>query len=384
MSTVSEFTVKAGDHVGFEIVYYASYDAQAGPSDVPSALRRTDVYWREWGRASRYEGPWETMVGRSLLTLKALTDDRTGAVLAAPTSSLPEELGGVRNWDYRYCWLRDATFVLVALLNAGYEEEAFAWRAWLLRAVAGNPRELQILYGLRGERRLPEFEAHWLRGYADSRPVRIGNAASEQLQIDVYGEVADVMYQAHRAGLMPDTEEWHLTCAVVQAVEDCWFKPDYGLWEVRGHTRHFVHSKVLAWVAFDRAISAIEKFGMEGPADRWRKIRAQIHDEVCREGYDPKRETFTQAYGSKELDAATLLIPLVGFLPPQDPRVLGTLRATNASSSSTGSSAATPSRRGRPTACRPAKAPSTRADSGSSTITCCSGATTTRSGSSST
>jgi GH15 family glucan-1,4-alpha-glucosidase len=219
MSTVAEFTVGPGDHVGFEVAYYPSYEAQAGPSDVPSALRHTDVFWREWARASRYEGPWEPMVVRSLLTLKALTDARTGAVLAAPTTSLPEQIGGVRNWDYRYCWLRDATFVLVAMLNAGYEEEAFAWRAWLLRAVAGNPNELQILYGLRGERRLPEFQADWLRGYADSRPVRIGNAASSQLQIDVYGEVADVMYQAHRAGLMPDTEEWQLTLAVVQAVE---------------------------------------------------------------------------------------------------------------------------------------------------------------------
>jgi len=328
MSTVADFTVKSGDHISFEIAYYPSYETQAGPSDVPSALRRCDVFWREWAHASRYDGPWKTMVTRSLLSLKTLTDARTGAVLAAPTTSLPEQLGGVRNWDYRYCWLRDATFVLVAMLNAGYEEEAFAWRAWLLRAVAGNPRELQILYGLRGERRLPEFQAGWLAGYADSRPVRIGNAAAEQLQIDVYGEVADVMYQAHRAGLMPDTEEWQLTLAVVEAVEQCWDKPDHGLWEVRGDLRHFVHSKVLAWVAFDRAISSIEKFGMSGPTDRWRKLRAQIHDEVCTHGYDAKRETFTQAYGSTELDAATLLVPLVGFLPPDDPRVRGTLRAT--------------------------------------------------------
>jgi GH15 family glucan-1,4-alpha-glucosidase len=233
----------------------------------------------------------------------------------------------VRNWDYRYCWLRDATFVLVALLNAGYEEEAFAWRGWLLRAVAGNPEKLQILYGPRGERRLPEFEAPWLQGYAGSRPVRIGNAAAEQLQLDVYGEVADVMHLSHRAGLPPDADEWALSKAVVEAVESRWSEPDRGLWEVRGPCRHFVHSKVLAWVALDRAINAIERFGLEGPLDRWRALRAHIHEEVCTKGYDPKRETFTQSYGSVELDAATLLIPLVGFLPPKDPRVSGTVRA---------------------------------------------------------
>jgi len=327
LSTVAEFWVGPGERVGFEAAYFASYRQQPGPSDVMTALRHTDVYWREWARTCRYEGPYRAMVVRSLLTLKALTDARTGAVLAAPTTSLPERIGGVRNWDYRYCWLRDATFVLVALLNAGYEEEAFAWRGWLLRAVAGNPDQLQILYGLRGERRIPEFEVPWLRGYADSRPVRIGNAAAQQVQLDVYGEVADVMYQAHRAGLAPDTDEWALATAVVEAVEKHWSEPDRGLWEVRGAARPFVHSKVLAWVALDRAICTIERFGMEGPIDRWRALRAQIHDEVCANGYDPKRETFTQSYGSAEIDAATLLIPLVGFLPPDDPRVKGTVRA---------------------------------------------------------
>jgi GH15 family glucan-1,4-alpha-glucosidase len=327
LSTVAEFWVGSGDRVGFEAAYFASYRQQPGPSDVMTALRHTDVFWREWARTCRYEGPYRDMVVRSLLTLKALTDARTGAVLAAPTTSLPERIGGVRNWDYRYCWLRDATFVLVALLNAGYEEEAFAWRGWLLRAVAGNPDQLQILYGLRGERRIPEFEVPWLRGYADSRPVRIGNAAAQQVQLDVYGEVADVMYQAHRAGLAPDTNEWALATAVVEAVEKHWSEPDRGLWEVRGPARPFVHSKVLAWVALDRAICTIERFGMEGPIDRWRALRAQIHDEVCANGYDPKRETFTQSYGSDEIDAATLLIPLVGFLPPDDPRVKGTVRA---------------------------------------------------------
>ncbi|MBV8371406.1 MAG: glycoside hydrolase family 15 protein [Candidatus Eremiobacteraeota bacterium] len=327
LSTVAEFWVGPGERVGFELAYFPSYDPQPGPSDVLTALRRTDIFWREWARTCRYDGPWRDIVVRSLLTLKALTDARTGAVLAAPTTSLPEELGGVRNWDYRYCWLRDAAFVLVALLNAGYEEEAFAWRAWLLRAVAGNPEKLQILYGPRGERRLPEFEAPWLKGYADSRPVRIGNAAAEQLQLDVYGEVADVMHLSHRAGLPPDPDEWALSKAVVEAVEARWSEPDRGLWEVRGPCRHFVHSKVLAWVALDRAINAIERFGLEGPLDRWRALRAQIHEDVCTKGYDPKRETFTQSYGSVELDAATLLIPLVGFLPPDDKRVIGTVRA---------------------------------------------------------
>ncbi len=327
LSTVAEFWVGPGERVGMEAAYFPSYRQQPGPSDVMTALRHADVFWREWARTCRYDGPYRNMVVRSLLTLKALTDARTGAVLAAPTTSLPEQIGGVRNWDYRYCWLRDATFVLVALLNAGYEEEAFAWRGWLLRAVAGNPDQLQILYGLRGERRIPEFEVPWLRGYADSRPVRIGNAAAEQLQLDVYGEVADVMYQSHRAGLAPDADEWSLATAVVEAVEKRWSEPDRGLWEVRGPARPFVHSKVLAWVALDRAISTIERFGMEGPIDRWRALRAQIHDEVCTRGYDPKRETFTQSYGSQEIDAATLLIPLVGFLPPEDPRVKGTVRA---------------------------------------------------------
>jgi GH15 family glucan-1,4-alpha-glucosidase len=326
-STVAEFWIGPGERVGFEIAYFRSYEQQAGPSDVVAALHRTDSYWRDWARTCSYAGPSRDAVVRSLLTLKALTDVRTGAVLAAPTTSLPEELGGVRNWDYRYCWLRDATFVLVALLNAGYEEEAFAWRAWLLRAVAGNPSQIQILYGLRGERHVPEFDAPWLRGYADSRPVRIGNAAAAQLQLDVYGEVADVMYQAHRAGLPPDADEWALTSAVVAAVEQRWTEADYGLWEVRGERRHFVHSKVLAWVAFDRAITAIERFGLDGPADRWRALRARIHAEVCAHGYDPGRATFTQSYGSRELDAATLLLPLVGFLPPDDPRIVGTVRA---------------------------------------------------------
>ncbi|HEY0393367.1 MAG TPA: glycoside hydrolase family 15 protein [Candidatus Elarobacter sp.] len=326
-TTLAEFEVGEGDRVGFELAYYPSYEQQPGPSDVTSALRRTDVFWREWARTCTYSGPWREIVVRSLLTLKALTDAKTGAVLAAPTTSLPEELGGVRNWDYRYCWLRDAAFVLIALLNAGYEEEAFAWRAWLLRAVAGNPKQLQILYGLRGERRLPEFEAPWLKGYAGSRPVRIGNAAAEQLQLDVYGEVADAMYQAHRAGLPPDTDEWSLMKDVVEAVEERWRQEDRGLWEVRGPCRHFVHSKVLAWVALDRAVCAVEQFGLDGPADRWRALRDQIHADVCANGYDPKRATFTQSYGSREIDASTLLIPLVGFLKPDDPRVIGTVRA---------------------------------------------------------
>jgi GH15 family glucan-1,4-alpha-glucosidase len=327
LSTVAEFELGAGESVGFELAYFASYEQQPGPSDVASALHRTDEVWREWTRTSRYQGPWGSHVERSLLTLKTLTDMKTGAVIAAPTTSLPERPGGVRNWDYRYCWLRDATFVLVALLNAGYEAEALAWREWLLRAAAANPDELRILYGLRGERHVLEYEASWLNGYGGARPVRIGNAAADQLQLDVYGEVVDVMYQAHRAGFEADADDWALTKAVVEAVEQRWTEPDSGLWESRGPARHFVHSKVLAWVALDRATRAVERFRLDGPVDRWRAVRAQIHADVCANGYDPRRETFTQAYGSRELDAATLLVPLVGFLPPDDPRVVGTVRA---------------------------------------------------------
>ncbi len=326
-ATVSTFTVAQGESVAFELTWFASYDPIPGPTDVTNALRRTEVGWRNWLRACAYVGPYGAQVTRSLLTLRALADARTGAIVAAPTTSLPERIGGVRNWDYRYCWLRDATFVLVALLNAGYEEEAFAWRAWLLRAVAGDPGELQIMYGLRGQRRVPEFEIDWLSGFGGSKPVRVGNAAAGQFQLDVFGEVVDVMYQAHRAGLPPGADEWSLTTKIVEAIENKWMLPDRGLWEIRGEDRHFVHSKVLAWVALDRVVSLVERFGLEGPIERWRALRAQIHADVCNRGFDPVRNTFTQSYGSNELDAATLLMPLVGFLPAEDPRVIGTIKA---------------------------------------------------------
>ncbi|MGD1066400.1 MAG: glycoside hydrolase family 15 protein [Vulcanimicrobiaceae bacterium] len=326
-STISDFTVEAGQRVGFDLAYFRSYDEAPGPVNVRDQLERTDAFWRQWASGCTYDGPHREAVIRSLLTLKALSYDGIGAVIAAPTTSLPEQLGGVRNWDYRYCWLRDATFVLVAFLNAGYEAEAYAWRGWLLRAVAGSPSRLQILYGIGGERHVPEFDLPWLDGYAGSKPVRVGNAASEQLQLDVYGEVMDVMYQAHRAGLRPDTNEWALSQAVVETVEKRWREADHGLWEVRGEARHFVHSKVLAWVALDRAIRAAEEGALEGPLDRWRAVRDEIHADVCANGFNAEHNTFVQYYGATIVDASALLIPLVGFLPADDPRVKSTLAA---------------------------------------------------------
>jgi GH15 family glucan-1,4-alpha-glucosidase len=263
----------------------------------------------------------------SLTILKALTYAPTGGIVAAPTTSLPEQLGGVRNWDYRYCWLRDATFSLDALLTAGYTEEARAWRDWLLRVVAGSPQVMQIMYGAAGERRLIELELDWLPGYEGSTPVRIGNAASSQFQLDVYGEVMDAMHLSRNADIGPDPPAWHLQQVLLDFLESNWHKHDHGIWEIRGPRRDFTHSKVMAWVAFDRAVKAVEQFGLEGPEDRWRQLRDTVHDEICREGYDADRKTFTQYYGSKELDASLLMIPLVGFLPPSDPRVRGTVDA---------------------------------------------------------
>jgi GH15 family glucan-1,4-alpha-glucosidase len=270
---------------------------------------------------------WRDAVERSLIVLKALTYAPTGGILAAATTSLPEQLGGVRNWDYRYCWVRDATFALYALMVAGYTAEAHAWRDWLVRAVAGHPEQMQIMYGAAGERRLSEFELGWLPGYEGSTPVRIGNGASTQYQLDVYGELMDALHQARRAGLPTNPTAWHVQRVLLDFLESGWREPDDGIWEVRGPRRHFTHSKVMAWVALDRAVKGVEQFGVAGPVGRWRGLRDEIHAEVCREGYDPERNTFTQYYGSRELDASLLMIPLVGFLPPSDPRVAGTVEA---------------------------------------------------------
>ena len=293
----------------------------------PNAIDCTDRWWREWSARSTYRGEWGEAVQRSLITLKALTYAPTGGILAAPTTSLPEMPGSVRNWDYRYCWLRDATFTLYALLLAGYKDEACAWRDWLLRAIAGDPSKLQIMYGTSGERRLEEYEIPWLPGFENSRPVRVGNAAHEQFQLDVYGEVIDSLHQARVAGIDPDEPSWRLQKAILNYLESAWSEPDMGIWEVRGPARHFTHSKVMAWVAFDRAIKAIENFGLKGPCDRWKAQRQQIREEILAKGFHPKIGAFTQEYGSDRLDASLLMVPLVGFLPPEDERVQGTVRA---------------------------------------------------------
>ncbi|MDC7339647.1 glycoside hydrolase family 15 protein [Streptomyces lydicus] len=327
-STRSDFTVAAGERTAFVLTWHPSHEPRPDLIDPFDALADTLEDWRTWSARCRYDGPHRAAVIRSLITLKALTYAPTGGIVAAPTTSLPEEVGGVRNWDYRYCWLRDASLTLDSLLAAGYLEEAGAWRDWLLRAVAGAPEDLQIMYGLAGERRLPEAELPWLSGYSGSTPVRIGNAAVEQRQLDVYGEVIDSFHIARTAGLPAEPHAWSIQRTVVDYLETTWRDPDEGLWEVRGPRRHFVHSKVMAWVAADRAVRALEanpKLG--GDIDRWRAMRDEVHREVCERGYDADRGTFTQFYGSAELDAATLLIPRVGFLPGDDPRVVGTIDA---------------------------------------------------------
>jgi GH15 family glucan-1,4-alpha-glucosidase len=327
LTTCAEFTIREGDRVPFLLVWHRSHEAAPPPIEPLDALRETQKWWESWAARCSHGGPWHEDVVRSLITLKALTFAPTGGIVAAATTSLPEHIGGVRNWDYRYCWLRDATFTLYALLGSGYTEEAIGWRDWLLRAVAGDPADLQIMYGAAGERRLTELELPYLPGYEGSRPVRIGNAAVNQLQLDVYGEVMDALYLALRAGVETDTDMWALQRELMGFLERIWHEPDEGIWEVRGPRRHFTHSKVMAWVAFDRAIKTVERFGMEGPLDRWRTIRSEIHEEVCRNGFDARRRTFTQFYGSQELDASLLMIPLVGFLPAEDPRVSGTVKA---------------------------------------------------------
>jgi len=323
----ADFTVRAGTRTAFVMVWHPSHQEAPPPIDAWDAAKSTTRYWRDWVARGTYRGEWRDAVVRSLITLKALTFRPTGGIVAAVTTSLPEELGGFRNWDYRFCWLRDATFTLYSLLMAGYEQEAEAWREWLLRAVAGDPAELRILYGLAGERRIPELELDWLPGYEGSRPVRVGNGASHQFQLDVYGEVLDLLHQASREGLPHEATAWEVERRLVDVVESRWREPDEGIWEVRGGRRHFTHSKVMAWVGVDRAIRDVELFGFDGPVDRWRALRDEIHAEVCREGFDEELGSFTQSYGSKDLDAALLMLPLVGFLPANDPRMLGTVRA---------------------------------------------------------
>ena len=328
--TISTFTVEKGDRVPFVLTWYPSHSDVPAAIDAEEALRETDEFWREWTGACPVElpGEWRDVLQRSLLVLKALTYEPTGGIVAAPTTSLPEWIGGVRNWDYRYCWLRDATLTLLALLLGDHPAEASAWRRWLLRAVAGDPADLQIMYGVGGERRLSEFEAPWLDGYEASTPVRIGNAASEQLQLDVYGEVIDCLYQARVHGLTADDQAWKMQLGLLEHLEGAWHEPDDGIWEIRSERRHFVHSKAMTWVAFDRAIRTVEDDNeLTGPVDRWRKIRDEIHAEVCEKGYDDKLGSFTQTYGSQDLDASLLLLPLVGFLPASDPRVRGTIEA---------------------------------------------------------
>jgi GH15 family glucan-1,4-alpha-glucosidase len=325
LSTVAEFTIAEGDRKSFALSWCPSHEKPPKAIDPGRAVSKTERYWIDWVSHCTYKGEWRDILVRSLITLKALTYAPTGGIVAAATTSLPEQLGGVRNWDYRFCWLRDATFTLYSLMQSGFTEEASRWIEWLLRAIAGEPAQMQIMYGLAGERRLTEFELDHLPGYENSRPVRIGNAASEQLQLDVYGEVLDAMHLARTVGIDSGATSWRLQRHLVEFVEKNWNKPDNGLWEIRGPRRHFTHSKVMAWVAIDRAVKAIEQFGLEGDLERWKNLRRSIHKDVCAHGYNPTRRAFTQFYGSDNLDASLLMIPLVGFLPPGDERVKRTV-----------------------------------------------------------
>jgi len=329
MRTISELLVEEGERVPFVLTWFPSHEETPAEIDPEIALAETESFWREWCDSCVIDLPEQTrdVVKRSLMVLKALTYGPTGGIVAAPTTSLPESIGGVRNWDYRYCWLRDATLTLLALLNGGYVDEAADWRHWLLRAVAGDPADIQIMYGVGGERRLTEFEVPWLSGYERSAPVRVGNAASNQLQLDVFGELMDALYQARTHGLAVELPAWSLQQLLLDYLETMWNVPDNGIWEIRGEPQHFVHSKVMAWVAFDRAVRTVETEGLDGPVDRWRVLRDEIHRDVCERGFDDELGSFTQSYGSKELDASLLLIPLVGFLPSSDPRVRGTVDA---------------------------------------------------------
>ncbi|HWA66557.1 MAG TPA: glycoside hydrolase family 15 protein [Mycobacteriales bacterium] len=326
-SHVARFRVNAGDRIPFVLTWQASHRHPPRAIDPEQALRDTESEWTAWVATCHYDGEWRDAVIRSLATLKALTYRPTGGIVAAATTSLPEAIGGERNWDYRYCWLRDATMTLQALLYAGCTDEAKAWREWLLRAVAGDAKDMQIMYGIAGERRLTEFTLPWLSGYEGSTPVRVGNEASGQFQLDVYGELLDALHLDRESGLTAHDDSWDLQRTILDELEGRWAAPDQSLWEMRGDPRHFVHSKVMAWVGLDRAVLAVEKFGLDGPVDRWRAVRDDIHAEVCAKGYDADRGTFTQSYGSKGLDASTLLIPQVGFLPATDERVVGTVEA---------------------------------------------------------
>lgn len=321
LSTKSHFGVSEGERKSFTLTWHPSHEPPPAPLDVSRSLTETSAFWHDWSARCTYRGEWRSEVVRSLLTLKALTYAPTGGIVAALTTSLPEKLGGVRNWDYRFCWLRDATFTLYSLMQAGYTDEAAAWSHWLLRAVAGDPAQLQTLYGAAGERRLTEFELTYLTGYENSHPVRIGNAASEQFQLDVYGEIMDALHLARKTKIETDPIHWRLQRHIVDFVEANWMRPDEGIWEIRGPRRHFTHSKIMTWVAVDRAVRAVEEFGLEGDVDRWRKLRRTIHDDVCTKGFHSGRKAFTQFYGSEKLDASLLMIPLVGFLPATDERV---------------------------------------------------------------
>jgi GH15 family glucan-1,4-alpha-glucosidase len=327
LKTAADFVVHPGHQAAFVLTWYASHEPAPDAVDAIEAVGCTTAWWREWSAGGTYDGPYKDAIRDSLVVLKALTYGPTGGITAAATTSLPERIGGIRNWDYRYCWLRDATFTLYALLISGHTGEALGWRDWLVRAIAGDPSRIQTIYGVGGERRLPESFLDWLPGYEHSHPVRIGNAAVTQLQIDIYGEVMDVMHQARRAGIPAHAQSWEVQKLLLEYLERIWREPDEGLWEVRGPRQHFTHSKMMAWVAFDRAVKAVERFGLDGPGDHWRAVRDRIHADVCEHGFDRARGSFVQAYGSQALDASLLMLPLVGFLPATDPRVIATVGA---------------------------------------------------------
>jgi len=327
LHTVSDFDVREGETIPFVLTYAESHKHPPRHIDEQHALQDTEAFWKTWVDQCEYDGPQRDAVVRSLITLRGLIYAPTGGIVAAATTSLPEQIGGPRNWDYRFCWIRDATLTLLSFMNAGYSKEASAWRDWLVRAVAGSPRQMQIMYGVAGERRLTEWEVDWLPGYEQSKPVRVGNLAHAQLQLDVFGEVMDALHQARQAGLSSDDSVWAVQCELLEHLTEVWREPDFGMWEVRSDPRHFTYSKVMCWVAFDRAIQSVERFKLSGPVDEWRQLRQEIHRNICENGFDSKRNTFTQSYGSRALDASLLLIPSVGFLPADDPRVRGTIEA---------------------------------------------------------